>query len=453
MEPPPPPPSLAQILSWVDTATEDEATTVLRRIRLDYPQPASLGTVTRSKTRLQCQTKPKRQKTEQKVVATSSRAELPKVPDLLAMPLGVFSLVVSMLSLRDNLVVNNLSPASRAHAGMPKIFPLRDKQLAWPRAIKFPPNTTVSGFLTMCSIGNLTEIDLSCASVKPWWLLRMAKLPTLSLIRLDISNSENLMDQHGLYDLAGTYIYQLQSLIMNKCRFQGSCEGLQSLQFLDALRIISANHSSLSCDALRSFAQVGALRTLSLRCADLPANGILSMQRVRTTHLDHLDLTSTGVNDEDVRHLASMDIRRLTLNNCMHFTAAGAVLDKLLHPSLVSLELQGCPQIDYTMMQQLSALTQLRSLDLSRCVNFPDTALQHLTAMTSLRILRLYNTQLVNRDKGVLSLILHPSLTDIYVSGIISTVFTTMWRMIQATNIPKLNSAVHGSDPVVLVID
>lgn len=442
---PPPPPSLAQILSWVDTATDDEATTVLRRIRLDYPQPASLGTVTRSKA--------KRQKIEQKAVETSPRAQLPTVAGLLAIPLGVFSLVVSMLSLYDRLVVNNLSHASRVNAGLPNIFPPRDKQLAWPKEIKFPSTTTAGGFLAMCATGSLTAIDLSCTSVKPWWLSRMAKLPVISLIRLDLSNSENLVDEHGLYELAGTYISKLQSLIMNKCEFQGSCKGLQCLQFLDELRIISANYSELSCDSLRSFALVGSLQTLSLKCADLPADGILAMQRVRTTPIYHLDLTSTGVNDEDMLCLASMDIHKLTLTHCTHFTSAGAVLDKLLHPSLVCLDLKDCPQIDDAMIQQLSALTQLRSLDLSRCKNFSNTALHHLMAMKSLRILRLCNTQLVNRDEGLLSLAKHTSLTDIYVSGNISTLFTTAWDMLQAAYQPKPHITVHYSGPVVLVIE
>jgi hypothetical protein len=211
MEPPPPPPSLEQVLAWVPIASDDEARTAVARILLHHPKASCVRPVTRSQSQTQSG---KRQKPEQKVVAPRVQAQ---VSSLVALPVAIFSLVCSMLSYRDHLVANTLSHDSRTNAGLTELFPRRRVPQAWPKEIKFPRYTDLRHFIEACSTGNLTVMDLSCTRVEWHWLSAIAHLRPFPLRRLDISNSIHLVGEHGLIDLAGTFLSGLETLDINRC--------------------------------------------------------------------------------------------------------------------------------------------------------------------------------------------------------------------------------------------
>ncbi|MFY9341106.1 MAG: hypothetical protein WAT39_01365, partial [Planctomycetota bacterium] len=117
---------------------------------------------------------------------------------------------------------------------------------------------------------------------------------------------------------------------------------------------------------VRSLASLTALRSLSLAsCHEMKGEGLAVLEAM--PHLEHLDLTYSGVESPAIERLPRLpSLRTLVLSHCMNFH--GRSLEAVANiPGLRRLELRACTTLSAKDVLHLAKLKELRHLDLRDC--------------------------------------------------------------------------------------
>jgi len=181
---------------------------------------------------------------------------------------------------------------------------------------------------------------------------------------------------------------------------------------------------------------IGTVATVDLRKAKVDNNLLVHVAALE--ELSDVDLSNANIDDEGLRLIMHLPLRRLWLQETKITDASAQTISKI--HSLNFLQLNATTLSD-SFLEQLEPLPQLENLGL-RGTRVTSVGMKHLSRHPKLKLLDVYSTEV--DDSGVAHLVDCQSLTDVGLSitKITDSVFDHLDRL------PNLTNADLNASPV-----